>query len=258
MTFIMHCFITRCPPTSLGRGLILTPLPPERPTQGLAPKRPSVNVCGNGMGGWEEAFQRPETKSTPRWGLSIPVDPQSLAERVQPVTRLEKGWLRTGAAKGNPGSWPSWGERGGAGLPAAIPGRLGTDRGSGAGGSKQGNWRLGGEEAACWSEKNLGPNLSRVLGSSRDPLPSPRWHSLHRVLAATWNCSSFSVCSCVRSRSSGAAILQPPLRFWPVRTVTRRKWPQQQPHPVWTAAGAQLRLRVPAQPGGGNGDNFRR
>lgn len=111
-----------------------------------------------------------------------------------------------------------------------------------------GQLAAGGEGAVCWSEKNLGPNLSRVLGSSRDPLPSPRQHSLHRVLAATWNCSSFSVCSWVRSRSSGAAILPPPLRFWPVRTVTRRKWPQQHPHPVWTAAGAQLRLRMPAQP----------
>lgn len=81
------------------------------------------------------------------------------------------------------------------------------------------------------------------MGSSRGPLPSPRRYLPHRVLAATWNCSSFSVCSWVRSRSSGAAILPPPLRFWPVRTVTCRNWSQQQPLPVGTTAGAQLRLR---------------
>ena len=125
-----------------------------------------------------------------------------------------------------------------------------------------GQLAAGGEGAVCWFEKNLGPNLSRVLGSSRNPLPSPRQHSLHRVLAATWNCSSFSVCSWVRSRSSGAAILPPPLRFWPVRTVTRRKVTS-----AATTSGLKGRRRATASARagptrgmgrGGNGDNSRR
>lgn len=61
-----------------------------------------------------------------------------------------------------------------------------TTEGQGQTGSgAAGQLASGGEGAACWSEKNLGPNLKRVLGSSRGLLPSPRRHVLHRVLAAT-------------------------------------------------------------------------
>lgn len=185
----------------------------------------------------------PAGTTAPSGAAPIPGKPQAPGEpRRTPHTPGRARSHRRAAARPGP-SLPPQNGRGGPrsrqGVTEQPPRITGTEPSAGPSASSEGPAAPGTAppgpggrlRAASTERPRLGPGPAppHPLRAGPARRPRPGWGPIGPggggtaagcPARRTWNCSSFSVCSAVSSRSSGAAILLPPLTR---RSVTRRK-----------------------------------